>query len=201
MSTTITGFPAAAQVYGANAAPVATSASTLTGQPSTTGGNTAVSTGYSSTPASTVTGGGSVGGSTAINNLASGLVAGAVSNGQAGVSALTGTPAPALNQAQTNQVANSAASIATTQLNTAAVGGGAIGDALKSGVSGIVAFAQKGMADIQKAIQGDMAANNGEVDPAKMQLYTMKMSTYELLNQMAAKIQEKEERSIQVWLR
>jgi hypothetical protein len=56
------------------------------------------------------------------------------------------------------------------------------------------------MADIQKAIQGDMAANNGEVDPAKMQLYTMKMSTYELLNQMAAKIQEKEERSIQVWL-
>ena len=46
-----------------------------------------------------------------------------------------------------------------------------------------------------------MAANNGEVDPAKMQLYTMKMCTYELLNQMAAKIQEKEERSIQVWLR
>lgn len=202
MSTTITGFPAAAQVYGANAAPVATSAATLTGQPSTTAGNTNVRTGYSSTPASTVTGGGgTAGGSAAMNSLAGSLVNGAVANGQAGVTALTGTPAPALNQAATNQVASSAAAIATNQMQSAASGGGAIADALKSGTSKIVAFAQKGMADIQAAIQGDMAANNGEVDPAKMQLYTMKMSTYELLNQMAAKIQEKEEQSIQVWLR
>lgn len=201
--TTITGFPQAAQVYGANAAPVATSASTLgvTAQPATTG-NTAVSTGYSATPTSSVTGGGgTAGGSTALNNLAGSLVNGAVANGQAGVSNLTGTPAPALNQAATNQVASSASAIATNQLQAAASGGGAIGDALKSGTSRIVAFAQKGMSDIQAAIQGDMAANNGEVPAAKMQLYTMKMSTYELLNQMAAKIQEKEERAIQVWLR
>jgi hypothetical protein len=79
--------------------------------------------------------------------------------------------------------------------------GGSIGQALTNGVSNIVAFAQKGMADIQKAIQGDMAANNGQIDPAKMQLYTMQMSTFELLNQLAAKIQEKEDNSIQRWLR
>jgi hypothetical protein len=136
-----------------------------------------------------------------MNNLANSLVGGAVANGQASVSNLTGQPAPALAPAAQTQVANSAAAIATNHMTAAASGGGAISDALKSGVSSIVAFAQKGMSDIQKAIQGDMAANNGEVDPAKMQLYTMKMSTYELLNQMAAKIQEKEERSIQVWLR
>lgn len=202
VSTISTNY--AAQVYGANAAPVATNAATLGAASVTTGGNTRVGTGYSSTPATTVSGGGgTAGGSTAINNLAASNVNGAIANAQASVSNLTGAAAPALNQAQSTQVQNAAASIATNQMASAAStsGGGAIGDALKSGVGSIVAFAQKGMADIQKAIQGDMAANNGEVDPAKMQLYTMKMSTYELLNQMAAKIQEKEERAIQVWLR
>jgi hypothetical protein len=175
-------------IYGANAAPVATSPGVLaqlTRQPTTTSqapaGNAAVPTGYSSAPV--VSGGGTTGG--AAPNVA----------------ALASQLAPAgANQ----QAVTAAANIATQQLQSAqdssASGGGVIGDALKSGTSKIVAFAQKGMADIQKAIQGDMAANNGEVDPAKMQLYTMKMSTYELLNQMAAKIQEKEERSIQVWL-
>jgi hypothetical protein len=184
LSTQVSG------IYGANAAPVATSPTTLgalTSQPATTatattGGNAAIATGYNPTP---VVGGGAA------------TTGGAAPN----VAALANQLAPA----GTNQQAvTAAANIATQQLQTsydsASSGGGAIGDALKSGTSKIVAFAQKGMADIQKAIQGDMAANNGEVDPAKMQLYTMKMSTYELLNQMAAKIQEKEERSIQVWL-
>ena len=56
------------------------------------------------------------------------------------------------------------------------------------------------MKGIEQAIQGDMAANNGQVDPAKMQQYTMQMSTYEMIMQMAAKIQEKQERAAQVWL-
>lgn len=176
--------------YVSYAAPVATGPASLgvtsPAQPTTTsattgGGNAAVNTGYSSTPVPVVGGGPTGGASANITALANQLAA------------------PGTSQ----QAVTAAANIATQQLQAAqnASAGGAIGDALKSGVSGIVAFAQKGMADIQKAIQGDMAANNGEVDPAKMQLYTMKMSTYELLNQMAAKIQEKEERSIQVWLR
>jgi hypothetical protein len=176
--------------YVSYAAPIATTPSTLgvTGQPVTTGGsitsggNAAVSTGYDPTPVATATtsGGGASQNMTALANQLA---------------------APGTSQ----QAVTAAANIATQQLQSAStgstIGGGGLGDALKNGVSGIVAFAQKGMADIQKAIQGDMAANNGEVDPAKMQLYTMKMSTYELLNQMAAKIQEKEERSIQIWLR
>lgn len=177
--------------YVSYAAPVATNPGSLgitsPAQPATTrssptgGGNAAVATSFNATPVPVI-GGGTAGGASAnLTALASQLAA------------------PGTSQ----QAVTAAANIATQQMQSAqaSTGGGAIGDALKSGVSGIVAFAQKGMADIQKAIQGDMAANNGEVDPAKMQLYTMKMSTYELLNQMAAKIQEKEERSIQVWLR
>ena len=195
--------PQVASVYGANAAPIATSATTLgvTNQPTTTGGNAAINTGYVSTPVPVVgstTGGGA---SVPLTSLAGQQVGSAVPAAQQQIASM-GASAANLTQGQQSQAATAAANIATQQLQTAATtsGGGVIGDALKSGVSSIVAFAQKGMADIQKAIQGDMAANNGEVDPAKMQLYTMKMSTYELLNQMAAKIQEKEERSIQVWL-
>lgn len=191
MSTQVSG------IYGANAAPVATSPGVLariTAQPATTttpttqrpAGNAAVSTGFDRTP---VTGGGAATG------------AATTSGSTANIQTLANQLAPA---GTSQQAVTAAANIATQQLQSAsdasASGGGAITDALKTGTSKIVAFAQKGMADIQKAIQGDMAANNGEVDPAKMQLYTMKMSTYELLNQMAAKIQEKEERSIQVWL-
>ena len=84
---------------------------------------------------------------------------------------------------------------------SSAAGGGAITDALKSGVAKIAAWAQRGMTGIQEAIQGDMNANNGQVDPAKMQQYTMQMTNYELMMQMAAKIQEKEEAAIKIWLR
>ena len=84
---------------------------------------------------------------------------------------------------------------------TAAAGGGEITDALKNGVAKIAAWAQRGMTGIQEAIQGDMNANNGQVDPAKMQQYTMQMTNYEMMMQMAAKIQEKEEAAIKIWLR
>ncbi|MCB0878649.1 MAG: hypothetical protein KDC46_06670 [Thermoleophilia bacterium] len=176
--------------YVSYAAPLATTAASLgvTAQPTTTGtgttgGNAAVATGYDPTPATTTGGGASA---TTLPQYAQ------------AAAAANNTSVANVNAA-TNLVQNQFGTTMANQFATAS-GGGAIGDALKSGVSSIVAFAQKGMADIQKAIQGDMAANNGEVDPAKMQLYTMKMSTYELLNQMAAKIQEKQDRAVQIWL-
>lgn len=178
--------------YVSYAAPLATTPATLgvTSQPvttttgTTTAGNAAVNTGYDATPVATTSG--TTGGGASQN-----------------LTALANQLAPTAGAGQ--QSVNAAANIATQQLQAAststAATGGSISDALKSGVSKIVAFAQDGMARIQQSIQADMAANNGEVPAAKMQLYTMQMSTYELLNQMAAKIQEKEERSIQVWLR
>lgn len=84
---------------------------------------------------------------------------------------------------------------------SSAAGGGAISDALKGGVAKIAAWAQRGMTGIQEAIQGDMHSNGGQVDPARMQQYTMEMSRYEMMMQMAAKIQEKEDAAIRVWLR
>ena len=122
-------------------------------------------------------------------------------------------PAPAPTEASTTPPATTSPAsrsltgfdptpVATPAVDgAAAAGGGEIGDALKSGVAKIAAWAQRGMAGIQQAIQGDMNANNGQVDPAKMQQYTMQMSNYELMNQMAAKLQEKEEAAMRVWLR
>ncbi len=79
--------------------------------------------------------------------------------------------------------------------------GGGIGDALLSGIGRITAFANNGMKAIEAAIQGDMTSGGGEVDPAKMQQYAMKMSSYETMMQLAAKMQEKQDNAIQVWLR
>jgi hypothetical protein len=179
-------------IYGNFAAPLATSASTLgvatqpttTGTTATGGGNAAISTGFSSTPATTTVGGGN----TLTLPRATQNAAASLGTSVANVQAAQSTAAAAVGSTLANDLVT-------------ATGGGAISDALKNGVSKIVAFAQTGMANIQKAIQADMAANNGEIDPAKMQLYTMRMSTYELLNQMAAKIQEKEDSAIQRWLR
>ena len=199
-----------ASIYGANAAPLATSIASLGAAiqaGSTNGGNTAVATGYSATPATTPIGtaGNVAANARALNTVAGTAAPAAIATAQQTIAALGTTPAAApANMAVATSAQNTVASQFGSQTATdltQAAGGGQITNALKTGVSSIVAFAQKGMADIQKAIQGDMAANNGEVDPAKMQLYTMKMSTYELLNQMAAKIQEKEEAAMQRWLR
>ena len=113
------------------------------------------------------------------------------------MSATPSSPAP---------VAGSPASRSTTGFDpqpatTEASGGGAIGDALLSGIGRIAAFASNGMKSIEAAIQGDMASGGGEVDPAKMQQYAMKMSSYETMMQLAAKLQEKQDNAIQVWLR
>lgn len=182
--------------YVSYAAPVASTPATLgvAAQPSapraattatTSAGNSATATAFDRTPATTP-----VGAASTQPTLAQAVNTVAGQNG-------TNVGAAQNAHALATQAAGSAAA---DNLMTASAGG-AINDALTNGVSKIVAFAQTGMANIQKAIQGDMAANNGQVDPAKMQLYTMQMSTFELLNQLAAKIQEKEDSSIQRWLR
>jgi hypothetical protein len=147
----------------------------VSGASTTASPNAQVGTSYSSTPA--VTGGGpSL--TSAVANVAS-------------QNATTAAATKAVSSQFGAPLANDFAS---------ASGGGAISDALNNGVAKIAAFAQNGMKSIEQAIQGDMAANNGQVDPAKMQQYTMQMSTFEEIMQMAAKIQEKQDRAAQVWL-
>jgi hypothetical protein len=111
-----------------------------------------------------------------------------------------GTAPAAISPAVTNMVSDQFGSQMGADFATAS-GGGAISDALSNGVAKIAAFAQNGMKRIEGAIQADMAAGNGQVDPGKLQQYSMQMSNYEMMNQLAAKIQEKQEASIRAWLR
>jgi hypothetical protein len=154
----------------------------ITTQPATTGtgGNAAVGTSYSPNPANVAGGGASL------------------TQAVAGVANQNASTA-AQQQRAVSTVANQFGAPLANDFQTAS-GGGAISDALQNGVAKIAAFAQNGITRIQQSIQGDMAANNGQIDPAKMQQYTMQMSTFEMIMQMAAKIQEKQERAAQVWL-
>lgn len=169
-----TAIPSTAASLGITNQPAITGTTTSAGSP-----NARVGTGFDSTP---VAGGATTDVNAAINAVA----------------AQTGQSAQVVRAAH-NTVGNQfGAAISHDFVNAA--GGGAISSALENGVAKIAAFAQNGIKSIEKAIQGDMAANNGQVDPAKMQQYTMQMSTFEMIMQMAAKIQEKQERATQVWL-
>ena len=81
-----------------------------------------------------------------------------------------------------------------------AAGGGLLEDAANA-VTRLTAFAQTKMDSVQDKINGLFASEGGEIDAAKLQIYSQEMSSYEMMMQMAAKIQEKEERAISVWLR
>lgn len=172
MAPTITPITSTPASLGVTPQPALTSSAPA----APAGGNASVATGYNPTP---VTGGGTT------------------PNYAAAAAATGGTQQQV--RAATTAVSNQfGAPIANDMANAA--GGGAISNALQNGVSKIAAFAQNGIKGIQQAIQGDMASSNGQVDPAKMQQYTMQMSTFEMIMQMAAKIQEKQERASQVWL-
>jgi hypothetical protein len=189
--------------------PVSTTTASLgiTSQPAVSGGTTSspnsrVGTGYSPAPAA-VTGGGLT---SAIQGVAANQNS-AVPTGAAVGTVGSTTPTAASYAAAASPAPHADVRTVSTQFGApiandyaTASGGGAISDALNNGVAKIAAFAQNGMKSIEQAIQGDMAANNGQVDPAKMQQYTMQMSTFEQIMQMAAKIQEKQDRAAQVWL-
>lgn len=192
MAGTITPVASTPATLGVTSQPRVTSgAGTGTG-----GGNAAVNTGYNPTP---VTGGGPTNG-----QQLQATAANAVSSAQNRIASLGATPSTAVSP---QAVASNAAAVTSHTFGApiasnlaSAQSGGPISDALQNGVAKIAAFAQNGIKSIEQAIQGDMAANNGQVDPAKMQQYTMQMSTFEMIMQMAAKIQEKQERAAQVWL-
>lgn len=111
-----------------------------------------------------------------------------------------GGGAPAITPAVTNLVSGQFGAQMGADFASAA-GGGAISDALSNGVAKIAAFAQNGMKRIEQSIQADMTSGGGQVDPGKLQQYSMQMSSFEMMNQLAAKIQEKQDASIRAWLR
>ena len=66
----------------------------------------------------------------------------------------------------------------------------------------LVERASTGMQSISDALNGEMAATGGgTVDAAKVQGYVMQMTNYDNIMKMAAKLHEKEDEAVKVWLR
>lgn len=123
------------------------------------------------------------------------------STGVPGVSPTPTTTAATAPVAGTQALGSPNANVATAYDPTPVTGGGAVSDFVGNAVGRLTAFAAGSMDRIQKAMEGDMTANGGQIDPARLQKYNMEMSTYEMIMQMAAKIQEKQENAAAVWLR
>jgi hypothetical protein len=66
-------------------------------------------------------------------------------------------------------------------------------------VTRLTAFAQDQMKATQDAIQAEFSSEGEPLNAAKLQIYSQRMSMYEMSMQMAAKIQEKEENAKRVW--
>jgi hypothetical protein len=118
------------------------------------------------------------------------------------MSTIGSTPASSSLPA-TTMTPDAGAPAAPASTSTAsATGGGGIGDALLSGIGKLVSFASKGMQSISDALNGEVSATGGgDINPAKLQGYMMQMSSYDHLMKMAAKLQEKEDEAVKVWLR
>jgi hypothetical protein len=94
------------------------------------------------------------------------------------------------------------ASVATTYSpDTAVVGGGGLSDFVGNAISKIATMAQNSMNKVQSQLTNEMTANGGNVEPARLQQINQQMSTYQMMMEMAAKIQDKQEQAAQVWLR
>lgn len=99
-----------------------------------------------------------------------------------------GAPAPAAPPA-------SQANPTTYSSTPAPSAGGDISDA----VSRITAYAQQQMTNTQNEMTAMFNSEGGSLDPAKLQIYQQRMSTYQMSMEMAANIQEKRDRAIEVW--
>jgi hypothetical protein len=109
-----------------------------------------------------------------------------------------GAQAQPLTAANTQAAAGNAA-IGTSYSSTPVSGGG-FQDTVTDAVTSLTSFAQTKMAEAETRITA-LTNSEGEMDAAKLQLEVRKMTMYEQGMTIAAKIEEKRERAIDVWLR
>lgn len=168
------------------AAPISSSAGSLgiTSQPAitpqtplaapTTGGspNAAVATGYSSTPAA---------GTSSVGDLAA-----AAQSVAASTQALAaGNTAPVAGNTAANQ----------------STSGGGLGEFVGNAIERLAGFASTSMTRLKDKMNAEMTANGGQMDMAKLQMYSQEMSNFEAIMSMAKKIQDTENEARRVWLR
>jgi len=86
----------------------------------------------------------------------------------------------------------------------AATGGGAVGDFVGSAVANLTRLAAGSFERLTTNMNAAAAAASAKgenLSAADVQKYQAQMSSYELMMQLAAKIQEKQDAAAQVWLR
>lgn len=79
----------------------------------------------------------------------------------------------------------------------AVTGGGVVGDA----IGALASFAQNKMQEIQGKIGALFKSDGGQPDMAAVQFLNTQMTTMVWVSEQAAKMEEKRERAMQVWVR
>lgn len=117
------------------------------------------------------------------------------------VAAPTTAPAPVSTPVPGAQVATPNAQVATGYSPAPVEGGGVISEFVGNAISKIATMAQNSMNSVQSQLTAEMTANGGAVEPARLQQINQQMSTYQMMMEMAAKIQQKQDDAVRVWLR
>jgi hypothetical protein len=135
--------------------------------------------------------------------VATGRTSLGVTNQPSTTAPATVTP-PVANQQAVVNTPNAQVATGFSSTPAATSGGGVLGDignAIASGINGIAQMAQSGMAKLEQQMNGEMSANGGQMDAAKVQMYSQKMSAFEMVMQLAAKLQESKDNATRAWLR
>ncbi len=102
-------------------------------------------------------------------------------------------------------VTNAQSGIAAAQrvgsMITGAPQGNSFASDVKDAIGALASFAQSRMDAVQSKIKALMSSEGGEINAAQLQVYSQELANYEMLMQMAAKLQEKQERAAAVWVR
>lgn len=152
-------------------------------------GNASVATSYVSTPSAAA--------STPVNGLAA---AASTATTNVGVTGSGGK----LNVAGVN-VTSAQSGVAAAQrvdsMITGAPQSKSFAHDISDAIGALASFAQSRMDAVQSKIKALMNSEGGELNAAQLQAYDRELASYEMLMQMAAKMQEKQERAIAVWVR
>jgi hypothetical protein len=152
-------------------------------------GNTAVATAFSPTPSAAVPAGGIGSAVAAVKPAGVGVTTSA--NGMLNVAGVNVTSA---------QSGIAAAQRVDSMITGAPQSKGFAAD-VKNAITALTSFAQSKMDAVQANIKALMNSEGGEMNAAKLQVYSQELSSYETMMQMAAKLQEKQDRAAQIWVR
>lgn len=79
--------------------------------------------------------------------------------------------------------------------------GSIISGATRDAVTAITDFAQQRMEQVQQNIQALLNSEGGELNAAKLQVYSNQLQNYTTMMELAAKMQEKRDRAVEIWVR